>query len=251
MEKDLFGPIKEYFENKGYVCDGEVADIDLFAEKKSADKPSGKKRKKDGQADGDPERVVVELKVSLDFRSVQQAARRQKMFETVYIGIFRPKDFSSRSFKDKLYILKRLGIGLIVVSKRSKEVAVVSEPKVSELSEYQRCNKKKAERVTREFSKRRTKNNTGGVTGEKLITSYREDALLVLDALAELGGEEKNTKVRELSGIKKTSNILRDNYYGWFEMLETGIYKITDEGYAALEEFEDTVYKLKRGSASS
>lgn len=251
MEKDLFGPIKEYFENKGYVCDGEVADIDLFAEKLSADKPSGKKRKKDGQADGDPERVVVELKVSLDFRSVQQAAQRQKMFETVYIGIFRPKDFSSRSFKDKLYILKRLGIGLIVVSKRSKEVQIVSEPKVSELSEYQRVNKKKAERVTTEFSKRRTKNNTGGVTGEKLITSYREDALLVLDALAELGGEEKNTKVRDLSGIKKASNILRYNYYGWFEMTDTGIYRITDQGYAALEEFEDTVYKLKRGNSKA
>ena len=100
LEKDLFGPIKEYFENKGYVCDGEVADIDLFAEKLSADKPAGKKRKKDGQTDTDPERVVVELKVNLDFRSVQQAAQRQKMFETVYIGIFRPKDFSSRSFKD-------------------------------------------------------------------------------------------------------------------------------------------------------
>ncbi len=247
LEKDLFGPIKEYFENKGYVCDGEVADIDLFAEKIPAEKLSAKKRKKAAEEDG-PDKIVVELKVNLDFRSVQQAAQRQKMFETVYIGIFRPKDFSSRSFKDKLYILKRLGIGLIVVSKRSKEVQIVSEPKVSELSEYQRANKRKAEKVTKEFSKRRTKNNTGGVTGEKLITSYREDALLVLDALAELGGEEKNTKVRDLSGIKKASSILRYNYYGWFEMTATGIYKITDAGYAALEEFEDTVYKLKRGT---
>ncbi len=255
MERDLFNPIKEYFEKKGYTCDGEVADIDLFAEKISADKAPGKKRKKDGhadgeQADGEPKNVVVELKVNLDFRSVQQAAQRQKMFETVYIGIFRPKDFSSRSFKDKLYILKRLGIGLIVVSKRSKEVQVVSEPVVSELSVYQRTNKKKAERVTAEFEKRRTKNNTGGVTGEKLITSYREDALLVLDALAELGGEEKNTKVRELSGINKASSILRYNYYGWFEKKEAGVYGITDAGYAALEEFEDTVYKLKRGGDS-
>ena len=33
MEKDLFGPIKEYFKQYGYVCDGEVEDIDLYMEK--------------------------------------------------------------------------------------------------------------------------------------------------------------------------------------------------------------------------
>ncbi len=247
MERDLFDPIKEYFEKKGYTCDGEVEDIDLFAERSPKKENAKKKKKETEEENGDPRNIVVELKVNLDFRSVQQAAQRQKMFDTVYIGIFRPKDFSSRSFKDKLYILKRLGIGLIVVSKRSKEVQIVSEPVVSELSEYQKRNRKKAERVTAEFEKRRTKNNTGGVTGQKLITGYREDALLVLDALAELGGEEKNTKVRELSGIKKASDILRYNYYGWFEKKEAGVYSITDAGYAALEEFEDTVYKLKRG----
>ena len=33
MEKDLFKPIKEYFESYGYTCDGEVQDIDLYMEK--------------------------------------------------------------------------------------------------------------------------------------------------------------------------------------------------------------------------
>ena len=33
MEKDLFGPIKAYFEKLGYVCDGEVKDIDLYMER--------------------------------------------------------------------------------------------------------------------------------------------------------------------------------------------------------------------------
>lgn len=47
---------------------------------------------------------------------------RQKITDFVYIGIFRPKDLRSSSFRDKLYLLKRLGIGLIVVSKRSKIV---------------------------------------------------------------------------------------------------------------------------------
>ena len=60
MERDLFGPIKAYFEEQGYVCDGEVKDIDLFMQK-------------DGHS------VAVELKQKLDFRSIQQAALRQKI----------------------------------------------------------------------------------------------------------------------------------------------------------------------------
>lgn len=226
METDLFEPIKEYFEKQGFTCDGEVLDIDLYMEK------------------GD-EKAAVELKQELNFRVFQQAALRQKQVEMVYIGTFTPKNMRSHAFKDKLYLLKRLGIGLIVVSKKTGEVQIVSEPVVSELSAFQKRNTKKSETLSKEFNKRKTKNNTGGVHGKKLITSYREDALLVLDSLAELGGEEKNTVVRNSSGIKKTSEILRNNYYGWFEKVETGLYRITDKGYNALEEFEDTIFKLR------
>ena len=73
MERDLFLPIKTYFENFGYVCDGEVKGIDLYME-------NGEKN------------VAVELKQTLDFKSVQQAALRQKITDIVYIGIFKPKD---------------------------------------------------------------------------------------------------------------------------------------------------------------
>jgi len=228
VEKDLFDPIKKYFEDFGYTCDGEVNDIDLYMEK------------------GD-ESVAVELKVTLDFKAVRQAALRQKITDFVFIGIFRPKDLYSRSFKDKIYLLKRLGIGLIVVSKRSGAVEVVSEPLVSELSSYQIRNKGKREALSGEFQKRKTKNNKGGVTGTKLMTGYREDALLVLDALVSLGGEAKTKEVKEISGVEKTTQILYKNYYGWFESLGKGKYKVRDEGYDALEEFEEALYALKRG----
>lgn len=229
MEKDLFAPIKKYFEQFGYVADGEVNDIDLYMEK------------------GD-ESVAVELKVKLDFKSVQQAALRQKLVDTVFIGIFKPSDLNSRSFKDKIYILKRLGIGLIVVSKRSHTVEIVSEPVASELDNLKASNKRKKRALSEEFQKRRTKNNTGGVRGTKLITGYREDALLVLDTLAELGGEAKTKQIRELSGIKKSTDIMHDNFYGWFVNVDRGVYKICQAGYDALEEFEDTIYLLRRGN---
>ena len=108
MEKDLFGPIKKYFENMGYTCDGEVRDIDLYM-------------KKDGVS------VAVELKITLDFKAVQQAALRQKVADDVYIGIFRPKKMNTSAFTDKLYLLKRLGIGLIIVAASTKNVTVVKQ----------------------------------------------------------------------------------------------------------------------------
>lgn len=229
MEKDLFLPIKEYFEAQGYVCDGEVKEIDLYMEK-------------------DGEGAAVELKQDIDFRAVQQAALRQKLTDTVYIGTFMPRDMRSHAYKDKLYLLKRLGIGLIAVSEKTGEVTVLNEPVVAELSAYQRRSKKKARQLKKEFHRRKVKNNIGGVHGTKLVTGYREDALLVLDALAELGGEGAPKNVAEICGIKKSRDILYANYYGWFESVQRGVYRVTQSGYDALEEFEETVYLLKRGT---
>ena len=194
MEKDLFQPIKSYFEQQGYTCDGEVNDIDLYLEK--------------GE-----ESVAVELKETLNFKVLQQAALRQKLTDYVYIGIFKPSDLYSRAFQDKIYLLKRLGIGLIVVSKRSGNMEIVSEPVVSELSSFQRRSKGKKDALAAEFKKRKVKKNTGGVHATRLITGYREEALLVLDALLELGGEASSKQIRELSSIKKTTSILYHNYY--------------------------------------
>ena len=226
MERDLFAPIKSFFEEQGYVCDGEVNDIDIFMQK-------------------DEDSVAVELKQSLDFRAIQQAALRQKIVETVYIGTFMPKDRGGSSFRDKLYLLKRLGIGLINIKKRSGDVTVFSEPVVSELKGFQARNKRKKKALENEFQKRRIKSNTGGVTGVKLLTRYREDALLVLNALLVLGGEGAPKDVKRLSFVDKSANILRDNHYGWFSHVRNGVYSITDQGYQALDEYEEVINQLK------
>ena len=227
MEKDLFEPIKNYFENQGFVCDGEVKKIDLYMEKENTS-------------------VAVELKQTLDFRAVQQAALRQKIVDIVYIGIFMPKNLRSKAYKEKVYVLKRLGIGLIGVSKKTFTVEILNEPIVSELSSFQQKNKKQKEALTKEFQKRKVKSNTGGVHGTKLMTAYREDSLLVLDALLELGGEATTKNVRELSGVEKTTAILHDNYYGWFLKVKKGVYKVEDAGLKAVEEFEDAIRVLKK-----
>ena len=226
MEKELFLPIREYFEEYGYVCDGEVGDIDLYMEK--------------GQ-----ECVAIELKESLNFKVIKQAALRQKMVDTVFIGIPTPKNMRSRDFNESVYLLKRLGIGLITVSKRTGRIEIVNEPVVSEISSYVRSNKEKKGALAKEFQRRKIKNNTGGVTRTKVMTGYREESLLVLSALIRLGGEAKAKDVKTLSGVEKACSIMYNNYYGWFSRCEKGVYSVREEGYAAKEEYRETIELLE------
>ena len=151
----------------------------------------------------------------------------QKVSDTVFIGIFRPKDLFSKSFQNKIYLLKRLGIGLIVVSKRTLDIEIVSEPIVSELSKYQVSNKDKRLNLSEEFQRRKIKNNVGGVHHTKLMTEYRENALMVLSALHKLGDVAKGSDVAKASGVSNATTILRANYYGWFVKVDKGIYSIS------------------------
>lgn len=85
----------------------------------------------------------------------------------------------------------------------------------------------------------------GGINKTKLITGYREEALLVLDALVGLGGQATTRSIRENSGISKTTTILYNNYYGWFYNIKKGTYGVTEAGLTALKEYQDTMEKLK------
>ena len=77
------------------------------------------------------------------------------------------------------------------------------------------------------------------------MTRYREDALMVLDALRGLGGEASPREISEASGAEKTSGILRDNHYGWFTHPGRGIYGISPDGEAALKEYADALSVLR------
>lgn len=230
MEKELFSPIKNFFEEQGFIGDGEVRSIDLYMEK-------------EGQG------VAVELKETLDFKAVRQAALRQKTVETVFIGIFRPKDLYSASFRDRLYLLQRLGIGLILVSRRTNNVEIFIEPVVKELSLYQQRNRSEKKRLATELQKRKSKMNTGGINKTKIITGYREDALLVLHALHLLGGSADTKSIRAKSGVQKSTTILHDNYYGWFANEARGKYSLRKEGEAALTEYREVLKKLNNHEA--
>jgi len=224
-EADLFEPIKEFFEKSGFTGDGEVGSIDLYMEKNGLS-------------------VAVELKKTLDLKAIEQAAIDQKTCDLVYIGIYKPRDLYSKANKSKIYLLKRLGIGLIMVSERTMEVEQFSEPIVSELSNFQKRHKKKTEKLKKEFKERKIRENTGGVNKTKRMTSYKEDCLVVLYHLQNLGGQASPKLLRETSGVAKTAGILYDNYNGWFEHVGKGLYRISPKGETALNEYKEALEKL-------
>jgi hypothetical protein len=209
-EEELYLPIKQYFQEFGYSVDGEVGSLDILCEK-------------NGQY------IAVELKNDLNFKVFLQAAKQQKMFEHVFIGCWTPKNCRSRGFLDKIYLLQRLGLGLIFVSKRTQSVTVFCEPIVHSIEAYTSRNKRKKAVLLREFNARKTKSNLGGVHKKKLITAYKENSLLVLNYLYE-HGPSKASDVKKAIGVENAYTILYRNHYTWFEKIDQGIYALSQNG---------------------
>lgn len=223
-EEDLFLPIKLYFEAFGYNIDGEVGHLDMLCEK-------------DGQF------IAIELKNDLNFKIFMQAAKQQKLFESVFIGCWTPKNLRSRAFSDKVYMLNRLGIGLILVSARTKEVTVFCEPIEHSISSYTARNRSKKNRMVQEFTARRMKNNTGGIHNKKLVTAYRENSLIVLGFLFEHGPSKAST-IKKLMHINNAYAIVYQNHYDWFEKVDNGVYNLTQKGVAAFEAEKELICRL-------
>ena len=97
-EAGLFAPLRDFFDQLGYEVHGEVGACDLTASK-------------------DDELIIVEMKRSLNMQVLIQAVKRQRLTSEVYIAIFRPHySLSSRKWKDRCYLVRRLELGLIIVS---------------------------------------------------------------------------------------------------------------------------------------
>jgi len=223
-ESALFEPIKQYFEQMGYTVDGEVKDCDMLMVK-------------------DEDLIAIELKNDLNFKLFIQAAKRQKLFDHVYVAVWLPKHLTSKSFRDKVYLLNRLGIGLITVSQRSKHVEVFHDPLIHPLENYRHSNKNIKLKTIEEFQKRRSRNNVGGVNRKKVMTSYKEDCLIILNTLQD-EGRLKASLIKEKTGIDRAYTIVYKNHYGWFVKEGKGIYTISKAGFLACKEYEDTIKVL-------
>lgn len=220
LEYELFAPVKDYFINLGYTVDGEVLNVDMVCIKDSST-------------------IAIELKTSLNFKVFEQAALRQRQIDLVYICIPRPKDLYKKSFKNKLYLLKRLGIGLILVTSKD-EVIIYSDPIVV-FTKQKKLNKNKD--IIREISNRRLKNNVGGTNKQKNMTSYKEESLIILSILKE-SSPIKGGKVKSISNIKNATKIMYDNYSKWFTRQGSGFYSISEKGNEAYYKYESEIKEL-------
>lgn len=209
LESDLFLPVKELFLNAGYSVNAEVKDCDVTATK------------------GD-ELIICELKKNLSVQLLTQALIRQRSGAKVYVAVPKPKNYNARKFKDTLYLLKKLELGLVFVTlKGSLSFAeIVYEPLPFVPAAL---NRKKRASILKEIEGRSIDLNTGGVRGKKIATAFCERNIHIACAL-DIYGDLSPKKLSKLTDIEKASSILSMNAYGWFYKVSRGIYGITDKG---------------------
>ena len=211
-EADLYLPIKRYFEGIGYAVNGEVKGCDVVLTK------------------GD-ETAIVELKKTFNISLVYQLIDRQKAANAVYAAI--PRQAFAKKRRQILHIMEKLNCGLITVAMDSpvKTVAVHLVPAPAKARNSARSRALAAEVVGRNFD-----GNIGGTSGQKLLTAHRERAIYAACALSEVGSAKPMDLVKKFGCDKYIGQMLRRDYYGWFERLDKGLYALSAAGADALKD---------------
>ncbi len=225
QETDLFLPLKHFYERLGYSVEGEVKDCDVLV--------------KAGQ-----DFWAVEMKKDLNLKVILQAVNRQKLFDLVYIAVpmqkIKPK---SRTYLDKLHLLKRLGIGLLLVHTVTGEVVLVQQPVEAERSRVMAAAKKKKERVIAEFEQRLLRNNIGGAVRRPITTAYREQCYRVAYLLKD--GPKTAAELTQAGfAAGRAYTILKANFYGWFEKEKRGVYRLSPLGREILKTEKEAIAAL-------
>lgn len=211
-ESELYEPIKRFLEDRGYTVKGEINDVDLVA------------------THPEQETILVELKKTFNLKLVFQGIERLALSDRVYLAV--PAS-SSRNHvlnqhrKSVYKLCRRLGLGLLQVyfGPRVTRVDVLVDP-----GPYRpRKTTAKVRSLHDEFMNREGDPSPGGTTGRKIMTAYRQQVMRVAACVRE-HGDCKLATIRETTGLSKAASILQKNYYGWFERVSRGCYRLTERG---------------------
>lgn len=221
-ESDLYLPVKRFLESQGFCVRAEVEDCDIVAER------------------GD-DIVVVELKAAFNLNLVFQGIDRQTMTDNVYLAVPAPRrSRAGNRWSDVQRLCGRLGLGLLSVhfyNRQEPVVEVVREPALS----APRRNTRRRNLLVDEFHSRSGDFNVGGSSRRQpVVTAYREEALQVAQHL-HANGATRVRDVRAKTEIVKASSILSRNFYGWFERVGRGVYRLTAAGEEALVVYADVL----------
>ena len=215
-ETSLYLPIKRFLEDQGFMVKGEIGNCDLVALK-----------------EGEPPLVVIgEMKLSFNLELVLQAVDRAAAADEVWLAARISRRGNGRE-SDKRFrnLCRRLGFGMLGVSEMG-DVSVIVSPDAP----MPRKDTRKRSRLVAEHRRRRGDPAVGGSTRAPVMTAYRQEALACAAAL--VAGPLRPRDLRP--NAPKAAQILRDNYYGWFDRAERGIYILTEAGHAALQRWPQT-----------
>jgi hypothetical protein len=228
-ETDLYPPLYHYLVAQGYTVRSEVNYCDITA------------------ARGD-DLIVIELKRSFSIELLIQATRRQRITDSVYVALPRPRP--SRRWNGIRHLLRRLELGLILVSFRGKtpRLEVVFHP--LPFDRKQRTQARRA--VLTEIARRSADLNAAGSHRRKIVTAYREHAVHIACCLAELGPLSPR-QLRALGAGPKAQSILYHDFYGWFDRIGRGQYALRPQGQAELAQYPSLVqhYRALLAGASA
>lgn len=202
-ETELYPPIKAWLEARGFEVKAEIGACDVMA-------------CRDGE---DP--VIVELKTGFSLSLFHQGIDRLRVSDSVYVAV--PKGSGRawhKSWKDNLALARRLGLGLLTVRMKDGLVEVHADP-----GPYApRKNVRRKGALLKTFARLDGDPNVGGMRGAR-VTAYRQDALKIADFLTQ-SGPSKGALVAKETGVEPATRMMRDNHYGWFEKVETGVYRL-------------------------
>ncbi len=217
-ESDLYPPLRAHLQTLGYTVRGEVLDCDLAAVR------------------GD-ELIAVELKAGFNATLVIQAVARQRACDSVYVAIPRPRTSRGMDWQGMLQLLKRLGLGLIVIDPSSPApVQIALDP-----GDWRHTvDRVRRAAILTEIAGRSADYNRGGGLRQPLVTAYRELAIRIA-ALIEHSGQLTTAELRRLGTGERTTQLLYQDVYGWFERVGTGTYRLSERGREALRAYPELV----------
>ncbi|XEC96404.1 DUF2161 domain-containing phosphodiesterase [Paenibacillus tarimensis] len=226
QEAELYGPVKSFFEQRGFEVKSEILHCDLVAI-----------RPEDG------EMFIVEMKKTFNLALLLQGVERLRICDRVVLAVERNRKKSgshNQRFGDLSELCRMLGIGLMTVTffkTKPPLVEMLCEP-----GDYPRKSRRPSRqaKLIHEFKERSGDYNVGGVSKRKLITAYREKALQCAWTLQQ-HGQLAPRQVAEFTGYRRAAELLRNDYYGWFERISRGVYGLRPAGSAALEQYADVV----------
>jgi hypothetical protein len=216
-ESDLYAPLKAFLEARGYTVKGEVGTADIVA------------------CRGEEPPVVVELKLRISLALYHQAVARLALSDRVYIAVPKPTGKAARrALRDNRALCRRLGLGFITL-RADGRVEVQADPGAA----APRRDSRKTARLLRAFDRLRGDPNDGGATRRGVVTGYRQDALACAAYLSGRGAE-KGAVVARATGVAQATRLMRDNHYGWFERVQTGVYALSEAGRQGLRDWTES-----------